>query len=262
MAKTVKLSDEVLSILRASTIAGNVLTLPAGQLERGVYERVDKALKAAGGKWDRRAGGHVFTFDPSELLGDALDSGSIENRQQSLQFFETPTALVERMLSILQSVAVILPESRALEPSAGHGRIALPLARIYSEVVAVEIDPDNASILRTRAQTAALPVKVIEGDFIEQAVNWMDSFDAVVMNPPFSGGQAMQHIRAAYDLLNPRGWLVAICEEGAFFRKDLATQAFQSWLSDNDAEDETLDRDTFKESGTGVATRLLYVQHS
>src|SRR5579863_8319944 len=98
-AARTKIPDDVLPILRRSTIAGNVLTLPE-QLDRETYLRVAKVLTAARGKWDRKAKGHVFPFDPTELLDVAIETGVVVDAKKALGFFETPDALAKRMVEL------------------------------------------------------------------------------------------------------------------------------------------------------------------
>ena len=85
----IKIDRDVISILADSTpyneyedltagiSAKNVLFLPQddnGQaipLDRKLYMKVDKVLKALGGKWDRRVGGHLFSVDPTDIIEQA-----------------------------------------------------------------------------------------------------------------------------------------------------------------------------------------------
>src|SRR5208337_2822373 len=100
-ATRTRVPDDVIPILRRSTFAGNVLTL-LEQLDRETYLRVAKVLTAARGKWNRKANGHVFPFDPRELigprsgpmpreavsrLGAAVESGVVVDAKRTLQFF-------------------------------------------------------------------------------------------------------------------------------------------------------------------------------
>jgi ParB family chromosome partitioning protein len=57
--------------------------------------------------------------------------------------------------------------------------------------------------------------------------------------------------------MTPGARLVAICSEGPFFRQDQAAVGFREWLDRIDAYTEKLPAETFRESGTGVATRLI-----
>jgi hypothetical protein len=65
---TFKISDEVRDVLARSTITATSVKLPDGQLERKLYEAVNKALEGAGGRWDRKSKTHLF--DRDHLLGE------------------------------------------------------------------------------------------------------------------------------------------------------------------------------------------------
>ncbi len=62
------MTPEVRDIIGRSTIEGAALTLPEA-LDRKAYERVNKALESAGGRWDRSTKTHLFAADPSAALG-------------------------------------------------------------------------------------------------------------------------------------------------------------------------------------------------
>ena len=244
---TTSVPPDVRDILARSAIDGRALTLP-DQLDRPTYLRVDKILRAAGAKWDRRARAHLFPFDPRQLLADAVGSGAVVDRTRTLQFFETPPALAARMVDL----ARIRPGQAALEPSAGQGRIVLSLLAAGARVRAVEPDARNCDVLR-----ASTEADVWQGAFQAFAADSRQRFDAVVMNPPFSGGQDTAHIRLAWDQLAEGGRLVAVCSEGPFFRQTKRDAAFRAWLQAIDAHVEALASDSFKVSGTGVQTRLI-----
>jgi predicted RNA methylase len=251
MAAELALSQEVRSVLERSSIEGTIVRLPE-QLERQLYVSVDKALKAIGGKWDRKVGGHVFPFDVSTMLSGAVETGVVVDRQKALQFFETPTALAQRMVEL----ADIQAGDLVLEPSAGHGRIVREI-RADALVLAVEIDGVNIDTLRSRATAN---VTVIQADFLEWAKPVGDCFDVVLMNPPFTNGQDIAHIRAAHELLVEDGVLVAVCSAGPFFRQDKKAVAFREWLS-KVGYSEPLPDGAFAESGTGVRAHLVVTRH-
>jgi ParB/RepB/Spo0J family partition protein len=186
-------------------------------------------------------------------MADAVETGAVVDAKQTLQFFETPVDLAARMACLAQ----IAPGNRVLEPSAGFGRIVRALVTYEAQVHAVEIDETNCQTLRQMQGTFPELASITREDF--KTFHDIDAmrFDAVVMNPPFSGGQDMRHIRLAWDMLIPGGRLVAICGEGAFFRSDKAAVAFRDWLEEIDAHVEELPADTFRASGTGAAARLI-----
>ncbi len=70
-------------ILRECSVDGNVVKLPAIQLERSMYQEVAKALQKIGGKWKGgKVGGFVFDFDPTELLSEV--AGGVANIEKVL----------------------------------------------------------------------------------------------------------------------------------------------------------------------------------
>lgn len=79
------LTTEVKDVLSRATVNGNVVVLPPGQLERGLYAEVDKALRNAGGKWKTRVG-HVFSTDPTPKLAAMLGTGvSVDEKKRDAQ---------------------------------------------------------------------------------------------------------------------------------------------------------------------------------
>ena len=77
------------------------------------------------------------------------------------------------------------------------------------------------------------------------------TFDRIVMNPPFSGGVDIAHIRHARAHLKPGGRLVALCADGPRQRAAFA--------DDGAIVYESLPAGTFAEAGTGVNVALLII---
>ncbi len=243
---------DVLDILkRGMIIAGNAYCLPAEQLPRDVYERVNKVLVGLGGKWNRTKRAHIFKFDPAEALGLAFENGKFVDRKKALQFFETPAEIARRMVEL----AEIKKTDLVLEPSAGHGALitALPQNHPGSYVNAIEIDAENCRVLKERFPT----ITVVQSDFTT-ASNFGGHFDVILMNPPFTSGQDIDHIRKAWDWLDHGGRLIAICADNKGYRSDRKHVAFRAWLDEIGAEQEPIPHGAFKASGTEVATRLIW----
>jgi predicted RNA methylase len=247
------ISEEVADVLHRSTVDGTILRLPGDQLPRPLYEATNKALTMLGGKWDRRKGGHVFPFDPAEKIAAALGDGKVVSRQQKLQLFETPPALAERLCEAIQ----IGPCDICLEPSAGRGRITSAMrARHPFSVEAVEIDPDNAATLEIDGDVSVGRLAV--GDFM----SWVVRDEAyrpnkIAMNPPFTRNQDIRHVRRAFDILRPGGRLAAIVSEHGFTGQERECVEWRDWLAEHRATIEVVPAGAFKESGTGVATRII-----
>ena len=80
------------------------------------------------------------------------------------------------------------------------------------------------------------------------------------MNPPFENLQDVDHVRYAFDFLRGGGKLVSIMAESAFFRSDKKSVAFRKWFESLDGYSEKLSANSFKESGTGVNTRIVMIR--
>lgn len=250
MSRAISITPAVAAALEAAEIEGNVVRL-AGQLDRAVYQAVNKVLEAVGGAWDRRVTGHVFRSDPARALAEALASGSARapiSRKQELQFFETPDALADRMAVAVRAG----PGMLVLEPSAGHGRLVKPVLARGGAVEAVEIDPEKAGVLRS------VPgLSVHQADFPAWVGGRRREFDAVVMNPPFARNQDVRHVALALNLLKPGGRLAAIVSEHAFIGRERACADFRAMVNRLGLTVEALPPGTFREAGTMAGSRLI-----
>lgn len=252
MTASFKVSDEVRDVLARSTIDANTVCLPE-QLERSLYVAVDKVLKGVGGKWDRRQRVHVFERDPRELLGLAVETGRAVNVKNALQAFYTPPEIARRVAE----AAELAPHQYVLEPSAGHGaliRAALDVEPTL-RVEAHEIDP-----YAMRALNSAFPrIRTVLGDFLSMPCRYRPSekiVDRVLMNPPFTGGQDVEHVAHAMLMVKPGGILVAIVSAGAGRGRDWRSKGFARLL-EACGERQELPENAFEASGTGVRTSLV-----
>lgn len=258
MPKQVIITPEVREVLTQAVVEGPaerpVLKLNQPGLERGLYVSVDKALKALGGKWDRRAGGHVFDRPLDGPLADALASGVAVDKARTAEQFFTPANIAERIVEM----ATLTSGLRVLEPSAGAGALIEAVAATTPSAVidAVEKDERLAEQLRVKWGRRAT---VICADFL--ALEWeTPRYDRVVMNPPFSRGQDIAHVTRAFSLLLPGGRLVAVMSPHWVFANDRAANDFRVALSrmgDDMYDWEYLPDGSFKMSGTAVSTGLL-----
>ena len=53
-----------------------------------------------GGKWNRKAKGHVFDYDPEDALSNLLLTGETEDLKKTFQFFPTPRVIAEELCDI------------------------------------------------------------------------------------------------------------------------------------------------------------------
>lgn len=135
--------------------------------------------------------------------------------------FPTPPEVVSKMLAI----ANIADGERVLEPSAGKGAIA-DLIRSGEACCAIELGEINYT-LRELLQHKGHDL--VSDDFTEYKPGPV--YDCIVMNPPFSKCQDIDHVLHAFSLLKPGGRLVAIMSEGTFFRQKSKEVDFREKLS-------------------------------
>ena len=120
----IKITDDVRDVLERVTIKGGPVTLP-DQLDRKLYLAVNKVLSGIGGKWNTKRKLHIFPRDPAPYLAEALGTGQGRDLQQEFQSYYTPQTLAE---TLVRGHCRIQPGDSVLEPSAGHGALALAAA--------------------------------------------------------------------------------------------------------------------------------------
>jgi len=178
-----------------------------------------------------------------------MERAMIGRRNDGLDFFPTPSATADEMIE----TAGIKEGMSVLEPSAGMGHIAERIREAGVDPDVVELSNERKELLEAKG------FNVVGRDFIDTE----GSYDRIIMNPPFSDGRTAQHVQHAYDLLKPGGRLVALVDEGVFFRGDKKAQAFRDWLERVGATDEKLEEGTFNDPSlpvnTGVNARMLVI---
>jgi hypothetical protein len=240
-----KIKSEVLTVLNDSRLENNVLFLPDTQLERKLYVEVNKVLGLLGGQWNRKIKGHIFTEDVEEMLNDAINFGEITDTKKEYQFFPTPKNIALQLIRL----AEIKKTDCVLEPSAGDGAIVKELLKKSTNVHAIEIVD--------RKELLDLLLSYIHADFF--SCRPAPLYDKIVMNPPFSKQQDIDHILYAFKFLKVGGILVSIVSESPFFRINKKSIEFREWLESNNAEIIDLEPGAFKESGTMVKTRIIKI---
>lgn len=245
MATTIRIADDVMVVLKRSTITETSLQLPDEQLERSLYSRVNKIIEAAGGKWNKKAKAHVFPNDPREALGMAIETGKVDNKQQIFQQFFTPSAVAEMMCRDVQEGDAVL------EPSAGAGSIAMAAAAKGAAVVCFELQADLAEKLET------LGFNCTAADFLQ--ITPLPIYDRVLMNPPFTKGQFQLHVQHAFKFLNAGGTLKAIGPANLGGNTTKAQKAFMTWLNTLTYEIYHLPVSTFRAEGTNIDTVILTI---
>lgn len=183
--------------------------------------------------------------------------------KQARQAFYTPAELADKLVEN----ADVGSYERVLEPSAGEGAIVRALLRRRCErITAIENDPHGIEMLghlarRVNRDHASAPLIVVPRDFFDVTPSMFPGlFDAVVMNPPFSAAQEVEHVLHAWEFVKPGGVLVSVMSGGAETRRDGRYAVLTRFLVENGAVIERLPDRSFEEAGTGVATVLVTVR--
>ncbi len=250
-----RIPENILSIPSNCRTEGNVAYLPEGQLERKTYEAVNKCLESIGGKWNRKAKGHVFDEDPAELLDALVVSGELVDMKKVFQFFPTPRVIGEQMCDLAE-LDKVTRQCSILEPSCGNGDLADAIYERNTNLICNELNRDMAICLGDKPYTCMF------GDFLRMELDKVVKFSRIVMNPPFSRQQDIDHIYHAYSMLEEGGILVSIISESPFFRSNRKSTDFCAWLRLVDVEITDLSAGAFRESGTMVKTRILKIRRT
>lgn len=134
-------------------------------------------------------------------------------------FFPTPVELAMTMAPM----AEIGPEDRVLEPSAGSGRLADAIRTVSG------VSPDCCEVNYTLRELLELKGhNLVASDFLRYQPDFR--YDAIVGNPPFSGGEDVKHFHQCVECLAPGGRLVIIMGIHPFIGSDLASRAFRRTL--------------------------------
>jgi len=246
LTKLLRFDEVVLAIIRTMDWRddGKLGILTCGQLDRKMSQRVNKALVAMGGKWNRARGGHTFPLDPRVRVQGLIEEGTLTVERDG--FFETPPEVVACM------VGLAWPAGRVLEPSAGLGAIADSLLIARDQILCIEKNVQRAEELRKKGYAVQC------GDFLAMQPG---TFDTILMNPPFEAGQDIDHVQHAFGCLAPGGALVSVMSVGPFFRSDRKATAFREWFGRVVGLKEDLPPSSFKASGTGVSACLVVIRN-
>ncbi|MFM5429801.1 LPD38 domain-containing protein [Aeromonas veronii] len=260
-SKTVSITDpELIAKLKAYTSGVSDYDAKAVKEQIGGYSRLERMgitnhteLRAALRELARLQAGLKKQAVPRDPLAEkmvALKRKLVGNRNAFIDFFPTP----ESHAADLVALAGIEPGMTVLEPSAGHGMLAEAARAAGAKVDAVELAGDLREILQAKG------FGLVGSDFM--ATTPAQSYDAVVMNPPFSGDMDIDHVRHAYDHLKPGGRLAAIVSSMAGQRSNKKNKAFREWLDDLGASEEMMPEGAFKDSlnPTSVRTKIITIE--
>jgi predicted RNA methylase len=220
------------------------------QLDRKLYEQVNKALVAAGGKWNRSSKAHVFTGNPLVKLGLALETGKVVDEKKLYQAFYTPPELA-RMLVLHASVEGKI----VLEPSSGDGALVDACFDAgAASVHAVELNPEAFNQLAAPKKPRPNSFRAVFGDFLSTPPPCV-LYERIVMNPPFTRGADIKHLERALKFLAPGGVCVCVLMgDKVSVKERLLCKTGQGSCVVYDCP-----ADSFKESGTSIKTSFAVI---
>ncbi len=111
----------------------------------------------------------------------------------------------------------------------------------------IEKNPMHCEYLRRKGYNP------INTDFLEFTTD--KKMDVIIMNPPFS--EECEHIKHAYEFLKEDGILITVASNTILNRSCKKNKEFFKWFNDVEGSQYSLPPNSFKESGTGVYTKLL-----
>lgn len=183
----------------------------------------------------------------AEYYGDVLPDAEDDNATpqasrevaKDLQYYPTPVAVVERVLS-----DIYFPDDcKVLEPSCGCGRF-LDMLPNHVQSLGIEVDATRAQEARNKGHA------VQRANFLEipSPRHELERYNHVVMNPPFYGRHYLKHVRHAMAFVLPGGSLTAVLPSSAWYDHKELPKGGQ-WRD--------LPVGSFAESGTRVPTGVF-----
>lgn len=150
-------------------------------------------VQTSRGKWS-------FDYLLDGVIGEVVRFGALPE-QKSHQYYPTPEVLAHLVVDMLD----VGDDDECLEPQAGQGALAdlLPKER----TTCVEISPLHAAVLKAKGY------RTVCEDFLQ----WQPgrTFNKIAMNPPFSDGRWLLHLRHAASMLAESGTLSAVLPASA-----------------------------------------------
>lgn len=174
----------------------NAVTFAHGARESVAFQEAQRVLASIGGVLTK-SGDWQFDYPPSAAIDEIVSSGCVPDIKAH-QYYPTP----EVIALAAAALADIQPDDTVLEPSAGQGGIA-DYFPVQHHAVCVEVSKLHCDILRAKGFVT------VQADFLEWATT-APRFDRILMNPPFSDGRALAHLKAAANLVKPAGRIVAV----------------------------------------------------
>jgi predicted RNA methylase len=245
-----QIDPDVLDVISSAEVDGSALRL-RGQLDRNLYERVNLALHAVGGTWNRYRRAHIFPVAAVTAVAGLLATGQVVTDAEC-GYYPTPEPIVEQLLDL----AELEVGCEALEPSAGRGAIAEAAAACGVIVDCIELDTARAEHLRAGGYAR----EIVNADFLSVKVE--RRYQRVIMNPPFADRQDIRHVERALRFVQPGGLVVAVMLGSLTFRTDRLTKDFRARVQEVRGTITELPDDAFPVVGVRTVIAVIPVREA
>ncbi len=258
--------DRARVVLARCTWSSNVLTLPAEDLDRPVWEAVHAVLTgmdATGGS--RKGQPYRFASDRRADLEAFIAGGPAPKPERTtMGWVRTPDALAADVVARFVNVQNLPDRVRVLEPSAGDGALVRAVTAAVPgavEVTVVEPNPERFHRVNKLPSVVSWHNGTLE-EYVSRHTPGAPGFDLVVMNPPYSvpGKPYLwaEHLELAWGMLADGGQLVAIVPISAA-REPRGKAGKVLEMLGPGIHIEALPQRSFRESGTDFDTCVLTV---
>lgn len=214
-----------------------------------------------GGKeYDQREQSSQSDFQKAKLVY-ATNQKTRGKRDQraGVDYFATPEPVGQKMVEW----ANLASGESMLEPSAGHGAIAMWTP---NDISLTAVEPSFELFSKLGARSGGGTKRILNQNFEDLHVH--NKYDGVVMNPPFGSNSktAVDHVEKAFKHLDEGGRIVAILPDGGSMQKRL-----DSFLYGTDEKGKQnnptailraeikLPSVTFSQAGTAVNTKVVII---
>lgn len=277
------------------TPKGNRLEIPQGFVI-GNYKALKAMMLNFEGKYNKN--GFDFPY-PAEQVLERISNQETTNLKKKFQFFGTPYALAKELCEMTFD-RMSNKRVNILEPSAGQGAIIDAIYEFFDdkyinislkEITAIEFMKENYMLLDKKYSSIHPKIKLLEMDFLKYE-EYINHFDYVIANPPFTKGQDIEHFYKMYEACKPGGIVTSIMSTSWMHNSNKKHKEFREWLGikieswsdeinlksaakgfanynsvrvSENGNDETVSVKTyeagmFKESGTNVITCVVQVK--
>jgi hypothetical protein len=232
-------TDLEISVL-SFTVNGNRLEIPK-DIFIANYSDLKVIMKNFEGKYSKN--GFDFPYAAEQVL-NRIRNKETTNLKKKFQYFGTQKKEAD-IVCDLTFDPYLNKKVKILEPSAGQGGIIDSVYDWFEKnaihielesITSIEFMSENHQILEQKYKDKK-DIELINMDFLKYD-KYINYFDYIVANPPFSKGQDIDHFYKMYELCKPNGSITSIMSTGWMYNSGKKYVEFRKWLGLKDSNDE------------------------